>query len=107
MRSQCRGSVDLDELSKQVNVLLTAASLPRQRRDRSYDLRPLIERLEARGVPNGDGAILAMRLKSQEGATGRPDEVLLALGIRVEHARIERTALHFKADAVAAAALTG
>ena len=102
-----RGPVDLVQLSEQVNAMLTAASLPCQRRDRAYDLRPLIERLEAHGVPTGDGAILEMRLKSQEGATGRPDEVLLALEIARERARIERTALHFKADPVPAASLMG
>ena len=45
-----RGPVDLDELGEQVNAMLAAASLPRQRRDRQYDLRPLIETLEMRGA---------------------------------------------------------
>lgn len=91
-----RGPADVTELSRQVNSMLGAESLPRQRREHAYDLRPLVEQLEWRGSPQPDGVILHMRLKAQEGATGRPEEVLSALGIGREQARIERTALHFK-----------
>jgi hypothetical protein len=37
-----------------------------------------------------------MRLAAREGATGRPEEVLDALGIPLETARVERTRLIFK-----------
>jgi hypothetical protein len=37
-----------------------------------------------------------MRLKAQEGATGRPEEVLDTLGIPFEETRIERTQLLFQ-----------
>ena len=37
-----------------------------------------------------------MRLSAREGATGRPEEVLDALGIPLDGARIERTQLIFK-----------
>lgn len=91
-----RGPVDQEEVSRQVGSLLAAGKLPRQRRERAYDLRPLVESLAWRPSPEADGVILQMTLKAQEGATGRPDEVLAALGIGREQARIERTALHFK-----------
>lgn len=90
------GPLDSDTLGGRVAMLLAAESLPRERRNRRYDLRPLVEMLELSGSPQADGTTLRMRLKAQEGATGRPDEILLALGIEREHARIERTALHFK-----------
>jgi radical SAM-linked protein len=70
--------------------ILAAASLPRQRRGKDYDLRPLIILLEAN--PAG----LRMLLSAREGATGRPEEVLLAMGIPPESTHIERTRLIFK-----------
>jgi radical SAM-linked protein len=102
-----RGPVDLNALEQQVDALLEAESLPRQRRDRQYDLRPLIEGLRVRPSTPAQGAILDMRLKAQEGATGRPDEVLLALGISREDTQIERTALHFGGDRAAQVSNTG
>ena len=39
-----------------------------------------------------------MRLAAREGATGRPEEVLDALGIPFEATRIERTRLILKTD---------
>jgi len=36
-----------------------------------------------------------MRLVAREGATGRPEEVLDALGIAFEETHIERTCLNF------------
>ena len=92
------GPVDIPVLQQQVGALLAAVTLPRQRRERQYDLRPLIELLAVRAPSGAQVAILDMRLTAQEAATGRPDEVLLALGIAREQARIERTALHFKAQ---------
>jgi radical SAM-linked protein len=76
---------DLDE---RVSRLLAADSIIRERRGKQYDLRPLIEDLQVIGQH-----VLRMRLASREGATGRPEEVLAALQIPLEEARIERTGL--------------
>jgi len=38
---------------------------------------------------------LQMKLAAREGATGRPEEVLNALGIEPEYTRVERTELIF------------
>ncbi len=83
------------ELDRRVRAALQAESLPRERRGKAYDLRPLIQSLrllspDAEGRPR-----LAMRLSAREGATGRPDEVLAALGIPVHAARVERVRLIF------------
>jgi radical SAM-linked protein len=73
--------------------LLTAQSLPRVRvkeiRTIRYDLRPLVRRLEVRPASDMGGesreggeraAVLWMRLRhSQEGGTGRAEEVVAAL----------------------------
>ena len=62
-----------------------------ERRGKSYDLRPLIEKLEL----TSENKIL-MKLSAREGATGRPEEVLDVLGISIEHAQVERTNLIFR-----------
>ncbi len=78
------------ELKRRVESVLAAESIIRTRREKEYDLRPLIETLEA-----ADDTI-TMRLAAREGATGRPEEVLAELGIAFEETRIERTRLIFK-----------
>ena len=57
----------------------------------TYDMRPLILELK-RITPQQ----IFMRLTTQEGATGRPDEILKELGIPIEAARVERKALNLK-----------
>ncbi len=67
------------ELAEKVAALLAAKELPRVRRKKSYDLRPLI--LDVEVFIRGDGELgLRMRLNAAPSATGRPDEVLEALG---------------------------
>lgn len=81
-------AMDADRLAQLVRDLVAAESLPRERRNKPYDLRPLIEGLETRPGPG-----LWMRLTAREGATGRPEEVLAALGLDAADWRVERTAL--------------
>jgi radical SAM-linked protein len=95
--------IDRPELERRIASVMEAGSLPRERRGKSYDLRPLIEELmviqtdlspeeqvQAPGLQK-----IFMRLSSREGATGRPEEVLDTLGIPFEETRIERTNLLF------------
>jgi radical SAM-linked protein len=93
--------VDRFELERRIGSVMESGSLPRERRGKSYDLRPLIEELivlesnsllleEAPALPK-----IFMRLSAREGATGRPEEVLDVLGIPFEGTRIERTKLLF------------
>ena len=84
--------VDSSELKRRVDSVLESGSLIRERRGKTYDLRPLIEMLSL----ETDGRIF-MKLAAREGATGRPEEVLDVLGIAFESTRIERTQLIFKA----------
>jgi radical SAM-linked protein len=78
------------QIDQTIESLLNSETVIRQRRGKSYDLRPLI--LELR-VENQGSEIIQMRLNAQEGSTGRPEEVLLALGIQPENTRIERKQL--------------
>ena len=85
--------VDGSELSRRVEEILKAESLPRERRSKFYDLRPLIEELSVSIA--GDKISLHIKLAAREGATGRPEEVLNALGIEPEYTRVKRTELIF------------
>jgi radical SAM-linked protein len=78
------------ELSGRVENLLSLETIPRQRRGKDYDLRPLLESLV---LNNGAEATLSMRLSAAPGATGRPEEVLSELGFSPENTRITRSHL--------------
>jgi radical SAM-linked protein len=78
------------EVKRKIESVLESESIVRTRREKEYDLRPLIEALDLL-----DGKIL-MKLAAREGATGRPEEVLDMLGIAFEDTRIERTRLIFQ-----------
>lgn len=72
----------------------TALRPKRGRRSRQhYDLRQLIEALAIEPAPAPWSLALVMQLRAQAGATGRPDEVLSALGFEDAPRRCTRTAL--------------
>ncbi len=89
--------VDGSELERKVASIMESESIIRERRGKTYDLRPLIEELSLTALPEGEGqgVRVFMRLAAREGATGRPEEVLDILGIAFEGTRIERTQLIF------------
>lgn len=107
-------AVDEAALTRNLSAVVKAESLPRERRGRAYDLRPLIESLHllpcptapmppcspASLLPRSPSLLLIMRLTAREGATGRPEEVLDAIGIPPETARIERSRLILKPEGV-------
>lgn len=78
-------------LQARIQAMLAAEKLPRKRRNKKYDLRPLIEEMRLadpqEGTPqtateSGTTARpmeLRLQMTAMSGATGRPDEVLLAL----------------------------
>ena len=84
------------DLNERCAQLLAAESLPRRRRGKDYDLRPLIEGLSALPVDEQGRSRLTLRLSAREGATGRPEEVIDALGCPVETTRVLRTRLIFQ-----------
>jgi radical SAM-linked protein len=85
-----REAVETSDLAHKMDSVMQSKAIPRERRGKIYDLRPLIEELKLLQ----DGKIF-MRLAAREGATGRPEEVLDVLGIAFEGTRIERTRLIF------------
>jgi radical SAM-linked protein len=93
-------TVETDETREQVEskvqTLLAAPSLMRERRGKSYDLRPLVLSLIVKAA-SASSAQIAMRLLADASAgTGRPDEVLAALGWADAPAQIHRRELGFE-----------
>lgn len=86
----------VEDLHLHINHLLSSNTLPRYRRDKSYDLRALIEELALQPCKSDAPPQLFMRLTAREGATGRPDDVLDAIGIPITEVRIKRTRLILK-----------
>lgn len=84
------------ELADRVQALLSALSLPRQRRERNYDLRPLILDIQILPPDGSDRPQLNVRLVAREGATGRPEEVIAALGYDPQLVRVHRNRLLFR-----------
>lgn len=90
--------VQPEEVESAVAELLAAETLLRpkrgRRRNKSYDLRPLVTEL---AVEDPDAAswdvALQMHLTARPGATGRPDEVLKALGLEEAPRRCTRLRL--------------
>ncbi len=84
------------ELQARCQALLTAEQLPRQRRGKAYDLRPLILTLEPAPENEQSQQRLFIRLAARQGATGRPEEVIDAIGATIEGTRVQRTRLIFR-----------
>lgn len=88
--------VETAVLQQRIGDLLAATEIIRERgherKQKAYDLRPLILTLAIETVGDDDsGTVLHMRLLLQHARTGRPDEVLLELGLDPLTARIQRT----------------
>jgi radical SAM-linked protein len=92
-------AVERSALTQRVAQMMDTPNLPRERRGKSYDLRPLIEQVSLITDPKGITR-LRMRLAAREGATGRPEEVLDHLGIPADTVRVERTRLIFANETI-------
>jgi radical SAM-linked protein len=75
------------DLTERIEKLLRQNECLRERRGKQYDLRPLIESLQ---IDKDDTSSLLMTLAARPGATGRPEEVLDALGIAMQDIEIMR-----------------
>ena len=93
-------AVDGPALRDAVAALLAAPTLLREKkrtkdgRPQQFDLRPLILALD---VTEGAGPLLRLRLVHTATQTGRPDDVLDALGLDPLAARVHRVGLRFTA----------
>lgn len=88
---------DADELQQKVTEILASPALLRERRGKTYDLRPLIMAMRIIN-PVKQPLQITMTLTVREGATGRPEEVLMALGLDPLAVSVERTQLRLKSE---------
>ncbi len=86
------GDCPTEMLIQCVKDILGRATITRKRRGKDYDLRELIDALAVE-IGKNDTVTLRMRLAARPGATGRPEEVMDAMGISGK--RVHRTALFF------------
>jgi radical SAM-linked protein len=88
-----------EAIAERIEQVVQAKELPQERKragreNRSYDLRPLIERLELEQSEAAEGiAVLGMQLAARQGATARPEAVLAAMGLADVFARYHRRRL--------------
>jgi len=87
---------DIPDLDERVKRIKAAEHLPRIRRNKSYDLRPLIEDLTLMNDESGN-RWLQIQLSARESATGRPEELLDEMGIKFEDTRVHRRKIIYKA----------
>jgi radical SAM-linked protein len=83
--------VDPLEIRHKIDQLIQKDIIIRERRGKTYNLRPLIRDISVSYKEKG--AVVYLRLSAQEGATGRPEEVLAELGLDPFAARYVRTHL--------------
>ena len=88
----------IPDLESKLRDLCSQDQILSYRRGKIFDIKPLI--LELRSLPtDANGSqIIYMLLQAREGATGRPVEVLTALGIQSQDTRVTRTRLLFESD---------
>lgn len=95
---EVRAEAGPEKVTRALSSLLSRESLPWQhQRDtgtRSYDLRRLIDDLWLNGC-QGDIASIGMRLRCDSAGSGRPEQVIKALGL-AEPQSIHRTRLILK-----------
>jgi radical SAM-linked protein len=77
------------DLAERIARVISQTEIVRERRGKHYDLRPLILGLEARA-----DHIFWTELSLGKRGTGRPDELLAALGFDPNQARMQRVALN-------------
>lgn len=95
-------SINRTELTERVTALLNEPVIMRARHSKQYDLKSLIHSLSVGEDESGDPA-LSMELSLLPGRTGRPDEVLQALGLDPLDTHIHRTELFLANEPVSQA----
>ena len=91
-----RDALDIDALSTAIDELLALETLDweeqRGEKKRRYDIRATILELAVRAAEDG-ATVLSMHLSLLEGRTGRPAQVLVALGVDAEPLEIVRASI--------------
>ena len=89
-------ATDEERLAASLATFRALPGLVRERRGKTYDIRALVEELSLLPSDEQGHPRVFMRLAARPGATGRPEELLDALGVEYEGTRVERTRFIFK-----------
>jgi radical SAM-linked protein len=89
---------EIKDLEMRINALKKAKVLIRERRGKTYDLRPLIEKVNILQDESINRQVIMLQLAAREGATGRPDEVIDACSIDPVSVQIRRVRLLFNSS---------
>jgi radical SAM-linked protein len=81
------------DIAARLSRVTSAEQLPRLRRNKPYDLRPLMENLSLDLNKESGKQILQVQLAAREAATGRPEELLDELGIEFSSTHVHREKL--------------
>jgi len=84
---------EIPDLDDRIQRIIDIDHLPRIRRNKSYDLRSLIEGITILPQNNGGNCGIRVQLAAREAATGRPEELLDELGIKFEATHVHREKL--------------
>jgi radical SAM-linked protein len=84
---------NIPDLSDRLQHILSAEHLPRVRRGKPYDLRPLIENACLIAQFGSAKPELLVQMAAREAATGRPEELLSELAIHFEDTQVHRQEL--------------
>ena len=87
---------NINALTHRIEELLRNPKIIRNWRGKDYDLRPLIQLLQVAPSDEYGRQCILLRLQATEGATGRPEEVISAMGINPLSVRVHRLRLLMK-----------
>ena len=88
----------IQDLDVQIYRIMNTATLPRTRRGKGYNLRPLIYKIEQLTTDPESSQNILIQLAALDGATGRPEEVIMELGGNPNTCRVHRTRLIFEGN---------
>jgi radical SAM-linked protein len=89
---------EIPDLNVRLQRITSSAHLLRLRRNKPYDLRPLIEDVSLLSQNDGAKYGLRIQLAAREAATGRPEELLEELDVKFEATHVHRVQLILRSD---------
>jgi radical SAM-linked protein len=85
----------IQDIEQKINLLLASPDIIRIRNNKEYDLRPLILGIKLDRVKKDHIQKIEVTLLAKESATGRPEEIIRALGGDPNYANVQRERLIF------------
>ena len=97
------GEIDEGDLQARIETFLATDEIWRERERKGnryrYNLRPLVFELDYRGYePDREEHRISLRVQQRSGATGRPDEVVAALGFNNYARTLRRERLYLSSE---------